>query len=509
MKSIYYFLLYLLLSPPTYAQIGLSTLSEIQIGNIPDRDPQDLRTAYAQINFDYTAAGFRAGLRSENFTASESGRNYGEIIQRYVHYRRGPFEVAAGHFYTIFGNGLLLHAFELPGVVTEERGSRRRYQITRDLDGVQLRYRLANAEFLFLRGTPVDSHLPPGLEGVDRRRGKVQGGGIIWHLGPHLETGLGLLQFKAGNLDDLGADLYARLRLAPLLERLSLSQLYGELYGEYAQRDAQWDRWFSLDRDLPRALYLSSTWTLGTWGLSLEYKDYEDFLIANANNPPPLIREHEAFLLNRITHDLLADDEAGFQSELTYAFAGGQMFTANYTRATRRWGPGSDDDDDLWEIFVQADTPFGDDIDAQFFADFSYNRILADEERTTVGTAWDWRAGERYGLNAEVQFQDIERKFGPASFPFKNFYVSFALNRQTDWSAALVLQRSTDELETGASLSGKTWWWGGNLNWQVWPGYSLDLFAGKRRSGLACTGGTCYEVLAFEGVSIRLLNQWL
>jgi len=508
MKYVCTLLLSLAFSHPAFCQISLSTLSEIQVGNIPDQDPAKLRTAYSQINFDYTAAGFQAGLRSENFTASQSGRNYGEIVQRYVHYRRASFAATAGHFYTIFGNGLLLHAFELPGVITEVRGSRRRYQISRDLDGVQLRYRRADLDFLVLRGTPVDSDLPPGLAGVDRRQGRVQGGAVAWSPRTYIETGLGLVQFKAGGVDDLGADLYARLRLTPLLDHLGLEEVYGDLYGEYAQRDAELDRWFSLDRDLPRALYLSSTWTQGAWGLSLEYKDYEDFLIANANNPPPLIREHEAFLLNRITHDLLPDDETGFQTELSYAFASGQMLTTNYTRAKRRNEPGTDDDDTLWEFYIQGDTPLNAALDAQVFVDFSRNRILVDEHRTTVGTVWDWRPGARYNLNADVQFQDIDRKFGTSAFPFNNFYVNLGLNRQTAWSAALVLQRSTDELETGASLSGTTWWWGANLNWQVHPGHNIDLFAGKRRSGLACTGGTCYEVLAFEGVSIRLLNQW-
>ena len=218
MKYVCTLLLSLAFSHPAFCQISLSTLSEIQVGNIPDQDPAKLRTAYSQINFDYTAAGFQAGLRSENFTASQSGRNYGEIVQRYVHYRRASFAATAGHFYTIFGNGLLLHAFELPGVITEVRGSRRRYQISRDLDGVQLRYRRADLDFLVLRGTPVDSDLPPGLAGVDRRQGRVQGGAVAWSPRTYIETGLGLVQFKAGGVDDLGADLYARLRLTPLLD---------------------------------------------------------------------------------------------------------------------------------------------------------------------------------------------------------------------------------------------------------------------------------------------------
>ena len=32
---------------------------------------------------------------------------------------------------------------------------------------------------------------------------------------------------------------------------------------------------------------------------------------------------------------------------------------------------------------------------------------------------------------------------------------------------------------------------------------TLQLFAGKRRGGSACTAGICYEVLDFKGVELR------
>ena len=103
-----------------------------------------------------------------------------------------------------------------------------------------------------------------------------------------------------------------------MLARLGLTGVYADFQGEYAQRDVAFDRFFSLDRDLGRALYLAATLASGPWGLSLEYKDYEDFALEHINNPPPLIREHSAYLLNRITHDVLADDEQGYQAELSY-----------------------------------------------------------------------------------------------------------------------------------------------------------------------------------------------
>ena len=392
-------------------QVRLTTLSEVQLGNLPDKSPQDLRTIYHQLNLDYTASGFQLGLRSENFDSSEPGRNYNHLAQRFAYYRRGHLEVAAGHFFSIMGNGLLLHAFELPGVLTEARAARRRYQLTRDLDGLQVGYRWKGADIRLLRGTPVDSGTAPGLEGVERRAGTVQGGSIQLRPRGGLSGGIGVLQLKEDGVDELGATVHARLRLVHLLERLGIEGMVPELYGEYAQREVEMDRWFSLDRDLPRALYLAGTLAAGSWGLSLEYKDYRDFVVGGVNNPPTLIREHGAFLLNRDTHALLADDESGLQTELTYAFAGGQMLTANFTRAKRRLDPGEKDDMDLQEVFVQADSPVGATLQAQVWVDFSRDLIFKNERRKAVGSVWDWQLNEVYGLNADAQFQTVDRTF--------------------------------------------------------------------------------------------------
>jgi len=444
-----------------------------------------------------------------NFSFRASS-NYNHLAQRFVRYNRGSLQVTAGHFFSILGNGLLMHAFELPSVITEDRGWRRRYQLTRDLDGLQIGYKWNRTEVTLLRGTPVNSALPPGdLGGPERRDGTVQGGSLEVHPVDYFSGGIGLLQVKAANGDKLGATLHGRWRLAPLMQLLGITDVYADLYGEYAQRDLETDRWFSLDRDFPRALYLSSTVTAGPWGLSLEYKDYWDFLIGEVNNPPTLIREHEAFLLNRDTHVLLADDESGIQAELSYYFTGGQAVTANFTRAERRQGPGTGDNMDLQSLFLQANSPLGEDLSGQLWADFSRDRIFAHDSRKSVGAVVDWQIDNTHSLTTDLQFQTVDRSFGDLVFPYKNLYLGLELHRSPGLSGALLVQRSTDTLETGASQTGPTYWYGGSIGWQVHEAHSLNLFGGKRRTGLACTAGTCYEVLGFEGVEVRLINQFL
>ena len=418
-RSLKFLSLLLALAAPAQAQFQLSALSSVRWGNSPDAEPDDLRTIYNQLNLDYTAGDFRFGGRTQFFDATESGRDYSEVAQRYVHYRRGRFEATAGHFYALVGTGLLMHAFELPGVIIEEFD--RRYQITRDLDGGHVRYRWSKADITLLRGTPVGSALPPGLKGFDRRQGRVQGGAVNVRPWRFLEAGLGAVELDSGSGEQWGATLYARLRLPGLLQHWGLDGAYADVYGEYAQREVELDRWFSLDRDFPRALYAAANIAHGAWALSLEYKDYRDFLTTDINDPPTLIREHEAFLLNRVTHALLADDETGWQSELTYAFDAGRALTANYTWARRQQRPGGSDDLSLWEFFLQAETPLQEGLDAQIFAGLGENEIFPEVagRKTTLGTVWNWRATDVYTFNADIQYQSVDR----SGLPFKEMSV--------------------------------------------------------------------------------------
>lgn len=506
MRSVLAFVL--LLAAPLQAELSLSTLTEAQVGNLPGARPSDLQTIYHQFSLDYALADFRFGVRGETFGASAASRNYGQLLQRSATYRRGGFEATVGNFYTIVGSGILAHAFELPGVVTEGRIHRRRYQIVRDLDGVQVRYRAKWAEVLLLRGAPINSNLPPGLAGVDRRPDALHAGSLQLKPHPHFDIGVSAIRYPVGKRRETAAAGNARWRLAPLLARFGLTGVYVDIQGEYAQRDVDLDRFFSLDRSLGRALYLAASLASGPWGLSLEYKDYEDFALEHINNPPPLIREHSAYLLNRITHDVLADDEQGYQAELSYSLASGQTFTANATRATRRGGSGADDDSVLREFFVQMDSPLGQRADVQLFADFSHNQILLDDKSRLLGTRWAWSPGDVYSFELDAQFQDVDRRFGPQAFPHTNHYYALAVHRAPGLSAAVQVQRTSDELETEVGPSGITWWRGLNIGADIGEGHSLHVFAGQRRSGLACTAGICYEVLAFKGVEVRLLNRF-
>ncbi|MCT4646781.1 MAG: hypothetical protein N4A74_17455, partial [Carboxylicivirga sp.] len=46
-------------------------------------------------------------------------------------------------------------------------------------------------------------------------------------------------------------------------------------------------------------------------------------------------------------------------------------------------------------------------------------------------------------------------------------------------------------------------WLSSTLRYKVNTKHTLQLFAGERRGGPACSAGVCYEVLDFKGVELR------
>ena len=174
----------------------------------------------------------------------------------------------------------------------------------------------------------------------------------------------------------------------------------------------------------------------------------------------------------------------------------------------RQLDPGRADDRSLRELFLQLDVPFGDCVEMQFFADFTRNQILKDQRHRIIGTLWSWSINPNYALDLDIQFQDVDQRFGISDYPYTNFYFNFAFYRTSGLSAALAVERSTDILATGADPSGTTWWRGISLNADLGTNHNVDLFAGQRRSGLACSSGTCYEILGFEGVGVRIHNRF-
>lgn len=499
------------IAPIGHAQLAVSNLIEAQSGNLPFRDPKDRTDLYEQFNLDASLGTLKLGLRYESDQNSEDRRVYRTFTQRYADWTDGPLRLRVGNLYTIVGRGLIHRSFELPGVVLDKDGNRSKYAFSRDLDGVLAEVEAGPFEARLFSGKPNGGEFSPGIN-VDRYRGQVSGGQVESRfLGTGL-AGLGFVRQTTTGVDEqrMGT-LFASF---DLLSAFDVPQMALPFYVEYAELDTPLGkRWrFATGDDLPHALYASSEWLWGPFALSAEWKDYSGFRFGT-NDPPSLVREHTWTLLNRSTHVLDAGGqspptgESGFQVEGTMRLPAELSVTANLSRADGVAGDPDRFDEQFGELHWAP--AGGRRIEATVFFDHGKDGDIGITARDAVGGGATLRAREVYSVAVDAELQNSTREFDGR---FRDSFTSVTFGRAGWGSASLAWERSTDPLQEdpddGASPGIQPRHFiSGGFNARISDRHEVTLFAGERRGGRACTAGTCYEVLPFKGVELRLLSR--
>ena len=87
-------------------------------------------------------------------------------------------------------------------------------------------------------------------------------------------------------------------------------------------------------------------------------------------------------------------------------------------------------------------------------------------------------------------------------------YAAFSWQHSLGFGTTVSLDRSTDPFQVDDALtadieSSPESWLSMSLNARL-NRYDAVLFLGERRGGTACTAGTCYQVLPFKGLELRI-----
>lgn len=483
---------------PGWAQISGFNLFEFQLGNTPFAEPDDLTTGYDQLNVSYRDGPVEAAVRVEQFLAPPREREYRQLSQYRLSYDRGGAEVAVGHFYEMLGRGLLLRAYEIPGVVFEDAAFRVRQGFYRDVEGVRLGYRDDTFAVTALRGRPLVNVLPPTVPRDDRRPDLIEAADGEVRLRGYALGGT----FLRNNTDEGYAE-YAALRLDGTLP------LGFSAYAEVARQVGEGHPLSDFGDEATYAGYGSLAFAHLRFGASVEYKAYRDFFLGSGfNDPPSLIREHPYVVLNRSTHVLNVDDERGVQAEAYYGLPAGMRFTINATRAVNEL----DVEYVYQEYFAEVATPLGRASSGKLFADYAEDPFWGEERRVSAGTYLEHRLPHRWSVTLDLEYQTFTRTVGDGA-SVANYVVGLAVSRSTRYTAGLVWERSTDPFltdhpDTPVIETAARHWLGVNVGYRPSRRHSLALFAGKRRGGPACTAGICYEVLDFEGVELRVTSKF-
>jgi hypothetical protein len=493
----------LLLPVLAYAQISGNLIFEHQRGNIPQTEPTDLGTYYGQLNLNMYKNNLQAMARVESFSSPDQTRSFHKISQYRLQYRFKSFELQAGYFYDIIGRGLLLRAYEIPGSIFEGSAYRVRYGFYRDIEGVRLKYRTSRFDVKLLYGRPLINVLPPTLDGQVRREDQVEAIEAHYRV---LNMTLGAaylhLQNEGFKGDILSRD-YASFSIS--------SPLFGglDLYSEFAQEIEEGKLSFCLKNNRPFAFYSSLNYSKLKFGMSLEYKRYNDFFLGSGfNDPPPLIKEHSYAVLNRSTHLLNPFNESGVQWESFVQLHENVRLTGNLTYAKNDLASLFE----YWESFLELDLTIGSTHHATFFVDFAQDDLKGEEDRFSTGFEWEETLPHRFSATLTGEYQIYE----PTCFEedrVSNYVAQVAISQASKWTVALRFEASTDPFKTDDIRTPEVEtairrWFGVSTTLKPNHRYLFSLFAGQRRGGPACTSGICYEVLDFKGIELRFTTRF-
>ena len=444
----------------------------------------DTEIAENWLDLSYVSGNLRVGaLLNAQQPAEESSRR-NELRHRFVEFRGEDFEVRAGHFYGMFGRGLLFAAYE-----------NRTIRVDTALDGVLVRGGRGPWSAAAFSGTPSDLDLDVrGLDAAVRL---------------HEALGLGLSALTWQGPDTPVSD-GALQRDYALSGRLEAEHDRGNLYVEYAGlRRWEEDGSGGLSEDWGHAAYAGLTALAGDFGFSAEAMDYDRFTILDEadgrvalNNPPSLTREHLYTLMNRQPRLRDADDERGLQGELTWAGAGPWSAVANASLVETR-----DGEPQFREYYAHVENeragPF------RYRAGLDWREVFSEmqdrnlEYLTVVGEV-TWHADARRSWTLKLEQQHVNdpgTAYGDLG-AYDQQFTTLEYAVAPHWTFAGMLETNDKTAEQRDFLEEEGPFPAAQISYVSEGGALFTLWAGQRLGGYLCAGGVCKFEPAFEGVEL-------
>lgn len=511
------FVLFLLLPfENASAQLSIRSLSTARDGKLFQTfsDEQSRASFYTDIQSEFQREWFLTGVRLEGFNSPDLRALNAALQEKYFRFSQFFAEARwdwgyarLGNYYETFGRGILLRGFELPGLIYESFTARNQKRVIQDFFGQAISLQPGPVSIKILNGKPIDPLHDPENRTVERELGRLTGAEIKFALPGGLSLGGAYLEHRDEINDPFSPEtlikkkrVYATRFLqwsaGEWLEKAGLGSAAANFAFEYATGQGSGE-FGHFDADVPYGFYASGNFTWNSFGLSLEYKDYNDFNLV-FNDPPATIRENTEALLNRATHTLEAQSEKGYQIEFYYSPAFQTRVVANYTLARNFFDFG------IRQLFQERYLGFefnGDPWAVQFFADSGQDTQFGELVRFTTGVITSYHLASGPTLTVDMQWQGIRPEFGNY---YRNAYLSLKVQGWKNFTFAISGEQTEDPDVVRDLTQTRRYLFNGTLGWQPSYRYDVQLFVGKRRSGTYCDHGFCVEVLDFDGIELRL-----
>ena len=467
------------------AQLNGNNLAEYQHGRLPN-DTSSTSTLYDRLVANYNYKFLKASATIEQFNTPLAGSSYVNLSQFSLQYKLKPLEIKIGNYYETIGRGLLLRSFEIPGAILQDLSYRSRHYFNRDLLGISVKYNYKNFKTKILYGNPLNYVFPPTQSFNDRRSDAIFAINTEYSL---KKQTIGIAAMKHTN--GVNENVF-------LMGNVSGSVSTGISYYTELAKNVSDFKMDDFSTQSSYAFYSSLNYSKNSFGLSAEYKKYNNFLIGSGiNEPPALIKEHSYKVLNRSTHVLQPTNETGYQIELFYTFLNQSTLIFNNSMAINQFGNRTV----FQEFFLEYDFPISEKHSAKVFADYAEDPFKLEEQRVSAGLSTDWKVFGNSSIKTDYEIQTFKR----LGKKYQNHVCVLGYAYKSNIICNIVAEYSDDSFIV---VGGSKIWIGGYLKYQVNDKNTLQVFAGERRGGPACNAGICYEVLDFKGVELRLTSRF-
>lgn len=485
---------------------GLNSL-EYSVNSDPDRvstDPEEIfeDRLDADIRFRRFLVGFRYEAFLPPFQSGPDSLRQGSA-QRYAE-ASFPFGgLRVGNFYEIFGRGLLFRAYE-----------ERAIGVDTNMDGVLLWGSAGPFDVKGMSGRMMEAQ-------TNRRSAVLRGTDLGVDVGHGLKIGGSYLMESAENPDSVGVARIANpWHVEALGGRASYTHDYFDIYYEGGRINrlhriptSDWLQGRTYD-DLRGSGHYAALNLFPFTGVAItgEYKYYEKFRFqpvgvtgTDYNNPPAVTRETSYALISRHPHEMLPNDEKGYQVEAVVTPPiEGSTVTLNRTESTKIDGAHWFD-----EWYAEWRQYFGE----KYMVAVAYDYIDEDKTRTKNHTPiieLEYFPGGEWSARSEYQYQETTTTLGlnRTHFGLIEYHVNLDL-------AFSVVGEHTDACATSFSDDGsvcmgtrKDDFFYGQVDWFFQQDHHLTLTVGKRQEGYICVGGVCQKVPELQGVEFKIVSQF-
>jgi thiol-disulfide isomerase/thioredoxin len=438
------------------------------------------------LDVSYQFGGFRTGIMLNSQAPSEEGGRSNSIEHRFFEFSTGNVSVRAGHFYGLFGRGLVFNSYE-----------DRTLRIDTRLDGLTASMKSGNFSATAFSGTP-------SVNDKD-----IRAADFGYAIGGKVNVAMTGMTYQRNNEprddDKVNRDWVAAMRVVQNFG-------FGDYYVEYGSKNKV--AFDGTDDNVGHAFYGNLNFYGGPFSVSWETSDYYRFEIIPAadgvtslNRPPSLVRDFAWTLMNRAPHTLNANDENGNNLDLLYSGDNGWTFLATGARIINHQPKHMDLDTFFNTDQVIYDLAYGS-FEKDRLGDFRLVGGFAYQEseglRQTVMGEISWLATPTRSLTLQAEHQHVRlgggTGFDLGAYDEQWFKLEYETAPRWAFSAILEINNKYDEQRGPDEEEGP--FPAGQITYTISRGGNLNLWAGKRQEGFLCSGGVCKREPAFQGVEL-------